>query len=171
MACLLPWWGPVFYLLLSIVPANDRRCFICSIFSHWPRPCSAIDGKQILIWLPASLHGCPLVAVIPFLLTRPGVWLFPAGTGSPLTSHGSPRFTHINLEWDDEFCQGMWPLLAAVAVPALYSHSFWLYCLHALVASPPSLTEDRHAPSLQLTLPPHRPHTAQKPQDKQPGSW
>ena len=35
--------GPVFYLWLSKVSANERRHYICNVFSHWPKPCSTID--------------------------------------------------------------------------------------------------------------------------------
>ena len=37
---------PVFYQWLSKVLANERRCYICNVFSNWPRPCSAIDRKR-----------------------------------------------------------------------------------------------------------------------------
>ena len=37
--------GPIFCLWLSKVSANERRRYICNVFSHWQRPCSAIHGK------------------------------------------------------------------------------------------------------------------------------
>ena len=37
----------IFYLWLIKVWANERRCYICNIFSYWLRPCSAIDRKQV----------------------------------------------------------------------------------------------------------------------------
>ena len=40
------WSGPIFYLWLSKVLANERRRYLCNVFSHWLRPCSAIDRKQ-----------------------------------------------------------------------------------------------------------------------------
>ena len=40
--------GPIFYLWLSKVLANERRCYKCNIFSHWLRPCSAIYREQAL---------------------------------------------------------------------------------------------------------------------------
>ena len=36
------------YLWLSKALANERRCYICNVFSHWLIPCSAIDRKQDL---------------------------------------------------------------------------------------------------------------------------
>ena len=40
----------VFQLCLSKVPAIiERRCYICKVFSHWLRPCSAIDRKWALV--------------------------------------------------------------------------------------------------------------------------
>ena len=37
--------GPVFYLGLSMVSANERRRYVCSVFSHWLRCCSTIDRE------------------------------------------------------------------------------------------------------------------------------
>ena len=50
--------GTVFYLWLSKVSANERRRYICNVFSHWLRPCSTIS----LFHTPAgsahrSVHG------------------------------------------------------------------------------------------------------------------
>ena len=33
-------------LRLSKVSANERRCYICNVFSHWLRPCSVVDRRQ-----------------------------------------------------------------------------------------------------------------------------
>ena len=35
--------GPIYYLSLNKVSANERRPYICNVFSDWLRPCSAID--------------------------------------------------------------------------------------------------------------------------------
>ena len=43
--------GPGFYLWLSKVPANERRCYMWNVFSHWLRPCSATDRKQAKVLL------------------------------------------------------------------------------------------------------------------------
>ena len=40
--------GAVFFQWLSMVSANDRRCYRCYIFFHWS-PSSDIDRKQTLI--------------------------------------------------------------------------------------------------------------------------
>ena len=45
---LLP--GQVFYLGLSKVSANQRRCHLCDIFPHWLIPCMIIDRKLDLVW-------------------------------------------------------------------------------------------------------------------------
>ena len=41
--------GPVFYLWRSKILANERRRYICNVFSHWLRPCSVIDRKHITV--------------------------------------------------------------------------------------------------------------------------
>ena len=59
------WWarsGLVFYPWLSEVSANERRRYLCNVFSLWLRPCSATDRKWTLvlhkyktaIWNPQS---------------------------------------------------------------------------------------------------------------------
>ena len=42
--------GSVFLLWLSKVSANERRCYICNIFSHWLGPCSDTESKLVLVW-------------------------------------------------------------------------------------------------------------------------
>ena len=37
--------GPIFYLWLSKISANERRRYFCSVFSHWLIPCWASDRK------------------------------------------------------------------------------------------------------------------------------
>ena len=39
----------VLYLSLSMASANERRRYICNVFSHWLRPCSFIDRKRAAI--------------------------------------------------------------------------------------------------------------------------
>ena len=39
------WQLFIFYLWQSTVWANERRRYICNVFSHWLRLCSAIDRK------------------------------------------------------------------------------------------------------------------------------
>ena len=43
--------GPIFYLWLNEVLANERRLYMCHIFSHWLRPWSAIHRQQAKISL------------------------------------------------------------------------------------------------------------------------
>ena len=43
--------GPIFYLWLNEVLANERRLYMCHIFSHWLRPWSAIHKQQAKISL------------------------------------------------------------------------------------------------------------------------
>ena len=51
--------GPFSYLWLSKVLANERRRYICNVFSHWPRPCSANTKKG-----PLDDSQCASYAVI-----------------------------------------------------------------------------------------------------------
>ena len=41
--------GPVFYLTLSKVSANERRHYMCNVFFRWLRPCPAIEGPRVPI--------------------------------------------------------------------------------------------------------------------------
>ena len=46
----LGWYSRfVFYLWQNRISANQKRCYMCKDFSHWLRPCSAIDRKQALV--------------------------------------------------------------------------------------------------------------------------
>ena len=36
----------LFYLWLSMVSANERKCYICNILPHWLRPCSTTYRQQ-----------------------------------------------------------------------------------------------------------------------------
>ena len=50
------------HLRLSKVLANERRCYLCNVFFHWLKPCSAVDGKTGAGWfhnLPTSFVMCP----------------------------------------------------------------------------------------------------------------
>ena len=38
---------PVFYLWLSKVSANEGRRYLCNVFFHWLRPCSAMDRNGV----------------------------------------------------------------------------------------------------------------------------
>ena len=40
--------GPIFYLWLSKVSANERRCYICIVFSHCLRTWTTVDINQAL---------------------------------------------------------------------------------------------------------------------------
>ena len=51
--------GPIVYLWLNKVSANERKLFICNVFSHWLRFCSAIDRKQALV---SCLHDNKLLS-------------------------------------------------------------------------------------------------------------
>ena len=47
---LITWYLRVQFLsIVEQVFANERRHYICDIFSHWLRTCSAIDLKHILV--------------------------------------------------------------------------------------------------------------------------
>ena len=46
--------GPFSYLWPSKISANERRRYICNVFYHWLRPCSAIDLKWVQISLAWS---------------------------------------------------------------------------------------------------------------------
>ena len=41
-------WGSVFYIMLSKVLANERKCYICNVSSHWPRLC--LPYIEIELW-------------------------------------------------------------------------------------------------------------------------
>ena len=41
---------PILYLWLCKVSANERRHYMCNVFSHWPRPCIVIDRKLMILW-------------------------------------------------------------------------------------------------------------------------
>ena len=60
--------GPVFSFGLSKVLANQRRRYICNILSHWPRPCSAIEGKHPLLSPPIlDVYSYPYLSLSPLL--------------------------------------------------------------------------------------------------------
>ena len=42
--------GPFSIYTWANVLANERRRYICDVFSNWLRPCSAIDRKRALHW-------------------------------------------------------------------------------------------------------------------------
>ena len=53
--------GPVFYLWLNKVSANERRRYIYNVFSHWLRPCSTIYNKWLIrlhdVMMPYLKHA------------------------------------------------------------------------------------------------------------------
>ena len=52
----------MFYTWLSKVSANEKRRYICDVFSHWLGPCSAIDRKCARVTRePGHQHSCGLV--------------------------------------------------------------------------------------------------------------
>ena len=74
-ACSFP--EPDFYLWLRKVSANEGRRYICNVFPHWPRPCSAIDRN----WPCSStlLSYCNTDCFLQNVhnrhpITRQGVW-------------------------------------------------------------------------------------------------
>ena len=57
--------GCSFYLWLSKVSTNERRCYLCNIFSHWLRLCSAIDKIQDLTCgKPNLFGGCNVIYLL-----------------------------------------------------------------------------------------------------------
>ena len=66
--------GPVFYLWLIRVLTDERRCHICDMFSHWLRPCSAIDRQQAQI-LKQHQVLCPI-----------GPWMMTSRAAGPAPS-------------------------------------------------------------------------------------
>ena len=49
----------LFSVCLSLVSINERRHYICNIFSHWSKLCSLYNGKQALI--PHYILWCVLI--------------------------------------------------------------------------------------------------------------
>ena len=61
--------GLFFSPRLSKVSANERRRYIRNVFSHWVKPCSAIDRKQTQVSLDKNyLQGCTWSSqILPWL--------------------------------------------------------------------------------------------------------
>ena len=61
------WWNIINWTSIGInfseISASEKRRYICNIFSHWLRPCSAIDRK------PAQVADYYFVAFIVFIVS------------------------------------------------------------------------------------------------------
>ena len=75
--------GPLFYLCLNNILANERRRYICNISLLWPRPCSeqSIENHrkkagsgplraETVVWVITSLR-MPLIQNPPILVIAP----------------------------------------------------------------------------------------------------
>ena len=51
----LAYPGFIFYPCLSKVLANERRRYICNVFSHWLRPCWAENTERKWPWIKETL--------------------------------------------------------------------------------------------------------------------
>ena len=55
------------YNLFQKVSANETRCFMCHVFSHWLRPCAAYIEKSV-VWVVCFTSELPHVTIVIYII-------------------------------------------------------------------------------------------------------